>query len=264
MAGLLLRAVAGGLKGYGEGLTAQHGASEARKGEALRQAYEDQRQERVLANRTETANIGARATLAAGQERSDTARYVADLGAQGAAARLTAATEADAAGAEAAGDAATTERDDRLMEQLATVIDEQTGEQTLDTGLLQGLRAGREKFGKVPPLEDVRVYIASSPVPSRRKWPSELSYSWDDIAKMATDPGMSVEEMAEAAVSARDRLSSMGIEVPRGAPPAAAKPPESTSTKPPGGSFDSLLDDIRSMLGGGGEPRETRAGGRGL
>ena len=222
MASVLAGALAGAVKGLGEGLT-DRAAREAQKtqrmdemreGARLRHLYETKRQETELAGRKELAEIGAAATADAAQRRSEDSRYGVDVRAAVAREKMghrTAAEEKKAL--------------DERFKFLATEYNPDTEEEVINKDLYQGLRSGYEKFGKMPSLQEVRIWAATNPSTSKRQWPSEMKKSWSEIEQSARkiNPDLEGESLRQAMIAMRDRASSLGVNVPSGEPPITSK-----------------------------------------
>ena len=220
MANVLASALAGGVQGFGAGLTARAERKEKkaarmgelREGARLRHEYEMKRAEREGEIRTDIANIGASATLDVAQIRSEDSRYGVDVRAQ---------TEADnLAERKAAREAKSVEE---RMKMLATEVDPDSGEEMLNTGVYQGLRAGHKKFGQMPSLQQARDWVEAG-----RKWPDEIKLSWDDLSERVKlrNPDIAGEELRQELIRARDALSTHGYKVPQGEPPIISTPPK--------------------------------------
>ena len=213
MANVLASAFAGGVQGLGEGLTARDERKkkkaarleELREGARLRHEYEMKRAEREGVIRSGIAEIGAKATTDAAGIRAEADRYRVDTQAQ---------TEADKLAEKKAGREAETL--DERMKMLATEFDPDSEEEVLNTDIYQGLRAGHEKFGKMPSLQQVRDWVAAG-----RKWPDEIKLGWDQLRERVQlrNPDLGGEELRQELIRARDALASHGYKVPRGEPP---------------------------------------------
>ena len=236
MANVLASALAGGVRGFGEGLTDRAARKEKkaarmgelREGARLRHEYEMKRMEREGEIRTEVATIGAGATRDAAQLRSEDSRYGVDVRAQ---------TEADKL-AERKAEREADSLEER-MKMLATEVDPDSDEEVLNTDVYQGLRAGHKKFGKMPSLQQVRDWVEAG-----RKWPDEINLSWDDLSERVQlrNPDLAGEELRQELIRARDALATHGYKVPRGEPPVtpstaqggaqAAEPPRRSGKIP--------------------------------
>ena len=222
MASAVLAAVAGGLKGLGQGLTAEHERRETtrirreemREGARLRHAYQMKYLEGQQKGQKEIAQIGATATADAAQLRSADSRYGVDV-------------RAEVKREDMAQSKETTEKEalDERFKFLATEYDPDTEEEVIDKDLYQGLRAGHKKFGKMPSLQEVRIWAASHPSASQRQWPGDMKRSWSDIEQSARklNPDLEGEDLRQAMIAMRDRASSLGVKVPSGEPPASTQ-----------------------------------------
>lgn len=246
----LLAFVAGGaLQGFGKGLgdegkrraESATRMEEIREGARLRHEYQMQHLDAEGEIRRDVAEIGAAATRDTAETRAQAMRDSDATRAGIAADKIEATTEE-----------ADTKRLEKRFELLATEIDPDTGEEVFNKDLYQGLRAGHRKFGQMPSLQQVRMWVESSAVTSRRKWPSETSYSWEQITERVRvrKPELGPEELREAVIYARDKLAAQGINVPEGEPPA----PKPMAGKQGGGAAPPLKTSGPDPLPSGMKP----------
>ena len=158
---ILARALAGGLQGYGQGLTAEHERKEKSKGQELRRAYEMERERYSQDQANERARMQSETTLQGVESRAETARRGQDIGAE--TTQMLEEGRGERHAETISAGKASARRKEQLdeIELVSATVDPDTGETVMDRNLYRMLREGLDTTGSIPPPDQMNAYLST-------------------------------------------------------------------------------------------------------